>query len=554
MANPITFPNGSVFYPDQNFFVLGNGMMVPNGPNAQADIQRFSQIPTPKPGGSIFDNPSLAQGASRFPNGSVYFPNGDFYVLANGRTVANTSNVGTFLTQFNAMPPLTDAQGRQLPPGVKPPTAPPPGTPPGRPVITPIPPPGTPVDPRPGSPITKVDGSPVAPTTPTTPPPTPPNNFDKGQVAPNAMPGDYYTPTASRFPGDKAFNPYAGQRGGLTGGLGAPTVYDPLGIGQDNYGGGPYPAGSPGSNQNIYSMTGANAATGYNGPLEEGVVGGQGGYGVGMVAPEYTGPQFDDPRQVVKAMRRQERLLNQPAQAVAATNVASPTPLASGWGFNSPNAAKAAFAAAGGTRDTWRALRGAGADADAAAAATPAAAGAATGGAAPAATAAPAQNLSAAANGGFDWSKYYAQHPSVGGVAQTPGAAAPSYTTPDGRMIMADPNSFTSSKFGDLVLGSGGNNLQYKVNDGGGQYGYTAQGGWEPWNEANAHNYVDPTQQQYSSGAGQLYRTMGGGSLGNDPNGQPVTKAPIPGDTGVYTDLQGKTPYQANQTANWKWS
>lgn len=546
MANPITFPNGSVFYPDQNFFVLGNGMMVPNGPSAQADIQRFSKIPTPKPGGSIFDNPSLAQGASRFPNGSVYFPNGDFYVLANGRTVANTSNVGSFLTQFNSMPPLTDAQGRQLPPGVKPPSAPPPGTPPGRPVITPIPPPGTPKDPRPDSPITKVDGSPVGPTTPGTPAPTSKDNFNKGQVAPNAMPGDYYKPTASRFPGDQGFNPYAGQRGGrggLTGGLGAPTVYDPLGIGQDNYGGGAYPAGSPGSNQNNYSMTGANAATGYNGPLEEGVVGGQGGYGMGMVAPEYTGPQFDDPRQVVKAMRRQERLLNQPTQAVGATNVASPTPLASGWGFNSPNAAKAAFAAAGGTRDTWRALRGAGADADAAAAATPAAAGAAAGGAAPAATAAPAQNLSAAANGGFDWNKYYAQHPSVGGVAQTPGVATSSTMTPDGRLITADPGSFTSG-FGDLVQSSSGIGNQYKINNGGGAYGYDPTKGWETWSDANAHNYVDPTQQQYASGAGQLYRTQG----------QAPNAAPRPGDTGLYTDAQGKNPYQANQTANWKWS
>jgi len=148
-------------------------------------------------------------------------------------------------------------------------------------------------------------------------------DFAKGQVRPEQMPGGIFEPFAQALYGS-GFNPYAGNAsggGGTNGGrpapLGSAYSYDPYGIGQNNYGGGSYP-GMPGSAQNLYGMTGVNAATGYQGPARYGVVGGQGGYGIGMVGPEYSGPLFDDAKGALKAMRRQRRELNAPIKAAAA--------------------------------------------------------------------------------------------------------------------------------------------------------------------------------------------------------------------------------------------
>lgn len=428
-------------------------------------------------------------------------------------------------------PPGAKGGGPMRTPPYQPPGTPPPGTPPGRPTIPPppgTPPPSPPDRPRPDPPYVPPGSNP-------TPTPTPPgNDFNKGQVRQEPMPNGAYQPTLND-PYSSGFDPYngtgpgsqskGGQPGGMAGGMGgygqnplgyvpAPGVtsgaqnYDPLGIGQDNYGGGSY-GGLPGSNQNVYDMTGVNAATGYQGPARYGIVGGQGGYGIGMVGPEYSGPIFDDANGALKAMRRQRRALNAPIQAQGGPAVA-------------PQAA-----------------------------ADPAAAGqsSAKGGQPPAATGAtpatPAAGTPSSAKGGQPPAAAgrapAASNPATGVTppGQVP-TSGPGYSyTPDGRLIMADPNSF-KSQFGDLTLGSGGIGNQYKVNNGGGAYGYNANTGWEQWNDQNAANYVDPTQQQYQQGAGQLYRTQGYGR----------TPAPA-GDTGLYTDAQGKNPYQANATANW---
>lgn len=261
-----------------------------------------------------------------------------------------------------------DTKGGQPPGGV-------PITPPhngGPPSGTPANPPptkgGTPVDRPPGSPTpgpTTPPANPNPPQTPaipkppeqptpnpTTPTPTSPNwtgspsDFNKGQVREQQMPGGGYDPTMQALfgggfkpynglvtGGDKGGQPGGGGWGGGGGGGGSggggwgdagyhgggqASTYDPLGIGQDNYYGGPY-GGLPSSNQNVYNMTGVNAATGYQGPARYGVVGGQGGYGVGMVGPEYSGPIFDDARVALKALRQQRRRLenNDPIQATA---------------------------------------------------------------------------------------------------------------------------------------------------------------------------------------------------------------------------------------------
>lgn len=207
-------------------------------------------------------------------------------------------------------PPERKPPGRTLPPGtpepVPPPGLPPPGTPPGRPVL-----PGQ--DPLP--PI-NIDGR----TPPTKTSPGEDENFNKGQVRDQQLPGSPTDPGGlGQFnPYNTGFGPRGGRApGGQGGGPGSsgagrnrPSTYDPLGIGQDNYGLS-RPIGNrtaeDGSSENAYSMTGVNAATGYKGPARFGVVGGQGGYGSGMVAPEYTGPQFDSAKDVLKAYRQQRR-------------------------------------------------------------------------------------------------------------------------------------------------------------------------------------------------------------------------------------------------------
>lgn len=208
-------------------------------------------------------------------------------------------------------------------PIVQPPAQPPPGTPPGREPVNPPTQPTTPPDrPRPTNPITD-PGQPPMPEEPLPdgkgggPSPTPMpggDQFAKGQVYPDLMPGGYFSPTAGDFYSDGGFNAYRGANRGIPA-PGRAGEYDPLGIGADSYGGGPY-GGLPGSSQNVYGLTGVNSVTGYQGPAKYGVVGGQGGYGVGMVGPEYSGPLFDDATGALKAMRRQRRLLNQSTKAV----------------------------------------------------------------------------------------------------------------------------------------------------------------------------------------------------------------------------------------------
>lgn len=200
--------------------------------------------------------------------------------------------------------PTPPGDGRD--PIVKPPEPNPPGTDPGRPVL-----PGQ--DPLP--PI-NIGGR----TPPTKTNPGEDENFNKGQVRDQLLPGSPTDPGGlGQFnPYNTGFGPRGGRApGGQGGGPGSsgagrnrPSTYDPLGIGQDNYGLS-RPIGNrtaeDGSSENAYSMTGVNAATGYKGPARFGVVGGQGGYGSGMVAPEYTGPQFDSAKDVMKAYRQQRR-------------------------------------------------------------------------------------------------------------------------------------------------------------------------------------------------------------------------------------------------------
>lgn len=277
--------------------------------------------------------------ARQLADGSLYYLETDVLQLPSGKLVANASRQfpggivpeyptqqlprtplrGTNPTPYPAPEPTPPAKGGQ--PGREPPpgAGPPPGGPPTEPVprvpnvpVVPQPPPA-PDGPDPGR----------APD-PLTPTPLPENfNFSKGQVRPDQMPGDIFNPSLGSWYAQNGFDPFSGAgKGGQPGGGFAPSPYslgqasqwDPFGIGQGNYGGGPI-GQSPGGAQNIYGMTGVNAATGYSGPARYGVVGGQGGYGVGMVGPEYSGPIFDDPKVALKALRKQERRLNRPIQA-----------------------------------------------------------------------------------------------------------------------------------------------------------------------------------------------------------------------------------------------
>lgn len=316
---PVKFPNGSTYFEQGDYFILANGIHVPNGPDAKADIERFSKVPI-KSSGSLLDmDPNLTKGAVPFANGSVYFPQGDFYVLKNGRIIANTKNAGDFIPNAVKMPPYFP--DRAIPGDPKVPT-PPPGTPPGRPITDPPPPAPTPDRPRPPIPdpvpgFPPGIGPPRDPVTPT--PPPSPDNFSKGQVRDALMPDGMFSPTADSV---EPFNPYRGAQSTL--GVGGADEYDPYGIGAGNYGGEGYD-GLGGSATNIYDLTGSNAATGGTGMPKYGIVGGQGGIGVGMVGPEFSGPIFDNVGEALKAMRRQKRLLNEPTVGQANPVPGNPT-------------------------------------------------------------------------------------------------------------------------------------------------------------------------------------------------------------------------------------
>lgn len=206
--------------------------------------------------------------------------------------------------------------------------------------VDPTPPPG-PDGPDPGRPADPQMPKGSPPTDPLAPSPLPGNDsFSKGQVRPDQMPNGIFNPTQNSY---GSFDPFAGagKSGGPSGGAGGLSPYprgtasqwDPLGIGQSNYGGGPV-GQNPASAQNVYGMTGVNAATGYDGPARYGVVGGQGGYGLGMVGPEYSGPVFNDPQVALRAMRRQERRMNKPIQAQSLGTPATPAATSGGTNVN----------------------------------------------------------------------------------------------------------------------------------------------------------------------------------------------------------------------------
>lgn len=180
--------------------------------------------------------------------------------------------------------------------------------------------PGNPVPPGPTTPPTNpkppaTDPAQRPPTNPDPPKggspgpsPTPmpdDGNFSKGQVRNEQLPGDIFSPFFESFYGDQGFNAYRGSNQGVPSG-GRARTYDPLGIGADAY---------TNPDASYYGLEGVNSVLQPKGGARWGVVGGNGGFGLGMVGPDYTGPQFEDPRDVVKAMRRQRRKLNDVTKA-----------------------------------------------------------------------------------------------------------------------------------------------------------------------------------------------------------------------------------------------
>lgn len=394
------------------------------------------------------------------------------------------------------LPPATPP-GRELPPGT---TNPPPSdTPPGRPTL-----PG-----KDGPPPINIDGR----MPPEQTNPDPKDNFNKGQVRDALFPNGMGGPTDPGGLG--TFNPFNSGFGSRQSGTrGRPVTYDPAGIGQDNYGLS-RPIGNrtaeDGSSENVYGMTGVNAATGYDGPARFGVVGGQGGYGSGMVAPEYTGPQFNNARDVLKAYRQQRRRGERPGQGAP---VGKPiggggggTPGGSGgsgqggpgtpptngtgdWGKDM-NYGQKPGAPAGGANGAQQGASGkpgspAGADA--------ATAGGGGGG--------------GGAGGG------------AGGAGGKPGAPAPATPpapaggngSPDGATPPSwyEAGRFNGTPFGDLVQGNTGNGNIYKKLNGSDQdlYHYDPTQGWKHMTAQEYAGYgndpsfyKDPNQYAAQAGA-----------------------------------------------------
>jgi len=212
--------------------------------------------------------------------------------------------------------------GRRLPIPPDPITAPPvrtpwdkrgqPPTTPGRPPLNPPtnppkpitePPVRTPIDPPP----VEGPGDPGPPTTPTTPPGTG-GDFSKGQPYQDVTGATKYGQPSSFYGSDQDYDPYFGRNVGSTAGRGA-TNYDPLRIGTDAY---------TDPNADVWSMTGVNSvlAPGAKVRPRYGVVGGQGGYGYGMVGQDYSGPIANDARPLVKDLRKQRRQLNRTTKAI----------------------------------------------------------------------------------------------------------------------------------------------------------------------------------------------------------------------------------------------
>lgn len=208
---------------------------------------------------------------------------------------------------------------------------------PGRPVTNPPPPdkpgvppgtrpwhegekPGAPLPPDPNPPVDP--GPPVDPPTPPTdpndpmppekpgtpPPPMEPSNPGTGGDFSKGQPFQDVTGATQYGQGGKSnFDPYFGKNIGVEYGSGAKN-YDPLGIGKDAY---------TDPNADVWSMTGVNSvlAPGSKVRPRYGVVGGNGGYGYGMVGQDYSGPLANDPRGLVKNLRQQRRQLNRMGHA-----------------------------------------------------------------------------------------------------------------------------------------------------------------------------------------------------------------------------------------------
>jgi len=307
-------PDGSVYYPNGNFTVLPNGILL-SGKPSPGDVQRFGKIP--RGGGE--NNSGMLEGAVKYPTGGVYLPKSDLFVLPNGWMVGNNGSGADGLVKSALKFPKVKQPGE----GRKSPFKPPVdekfgGPPPVRKPFKPIPPrPTDPDRPRPpiGEPVPGFPPGigptpPITPKPPITPTPLPPfDNFDKGQARNERMPGDVYRPFFESFYGSNdGYDPYNGAGGRAA--VGRPTMYDPLGIGEMAY---------DDPNASYYGMEGVNSVLGEQnaGPMRYGLVGGQGGYGMGMVGRDYTGPIFDDTRGVMKAMRRQRRALGRTQRANA---------------------------------------------------------------------------------------------------------------------------------------------------------------------------------------------------------------------------------------------
>lgn len=325
-------------------------------------------------------------------------------------------------------------------------------------------------------------------------------NFSKGQVYPDLLPNGQWSPQAGDFYSSEGFNAYRGANQGF-GPRGRASGYDPYGIGQENYGGGSYDS-APGSAKNIYGLTGVNSMSGYTGPERYGVVGGNGGYGFGMVNPEYSGPLFDNATGALKAMRRQNRLLNKPTQAI----YSGPPVESAGGAGTAGQPGKTGQPATTPAVNTQTAQQQPGKTGQ------------------PAASAGQTQGYNI---GGTTWTR-------------APGGSF-HFTDGKGRYMTAEPNNFRAQIDGqwlDLVQSSGNNNL-YKVNGGGEQnsYHYVPGQGWQRWSG-------DPNQQLFNIGdAANNIR---------DAAGQVYDGWDASGKAALYTVGQnGFNQFQQNATAQW---
>jgi hypothetical protein len=350
-----------------------------------------------------------------------------------------------------------DKPGRPLPPGVKPPP--------------PIPKPG---EERPDPPVTPppedTKGTPEPPITPTPPGEGPGEfgSFDKGQPYQDVDSKSGPPPAEDFYGSGRGFDPYFGKnRGQPTGATGA-TDYDPLGIGRDAY---------TDPNADVWSMEGVNSVL--RPPLGSnprmGIVGGQGGYGIGMVSQDYSGPLFDDPQEIRKTIRKQRRQLN---QATRARRVADPvaTPAAG-------TPATPTTPAAGGEMYDWKgnpATGGAGAGGGAGTGAT---AGQKPGQPPPSDAGTPAPSTGA-----------------LGNALSTTGNYNSAATAP-GSETMA---GFYDTPFGRVTQSSGGHAGVFKKQGGGegdadSLYHFDPTAGWKHMTGAERrgygdYNYADPSQ------------------------------------------------------------